>query len=55
MPIIAVTSFALSGDRTRVLAAGCDDYIEKPIDPDTFCTQVEAVHGVGVLRKDAAV
>lgn len=55
MPIIAVTSFALSGDRTRVLAAGCDDYIEKPIDPDTFCIQVEAAHEMGTARRDASV
>lgn len=55
MPIIAVTSFALNGDRDRVLAAGCDDYIEKPIDPDSFCIQVEAVHEMGATRKDVPV
>lgn len=41
IPIVAVTSYAMSGDRERALAAGCTGYIEKPIDPDTFITQVE--------------
>lgn len=41
VPIIAVTSYAMPGDRERALASGCTGYIEKPIDPDTFMTQVE--------------
>lgn len=40
VPIIAVTSYAMVGDRERVLAAGATDYIEKPINPDTFVEQV---------------
>ncbi|HNW92092.1 MAG TPA: response regulator [bacterium] len=40
VPIIAVTSFAMPGDRERVMAAGATDYIEKPINPDTFVDQL---------------
>lgn len=39
-PIVAVTSYAMAGDRERILAAGCNGYIEKPINPDTFVTEV---------------
>jgi two-component system, cell cycle response regulator DivK len=41
VPIIAVTSYAMQGDREKAMAAGCDGYIEKPIDPDTFVSEVE--------------
>ncbi len=40
VPIVAVTSFAMVGDRERVLEAGCTDYIEKPIDSDTFVDRI---------------
>ena len=39
-PIIAVTSYAMPGDKEKAMAAGCNGYIEKPIDPDTFEAQV---------------
>lgn len=42
VPIIAVTSYALVGDRERCLEAGCTGYICKPIDPDTFVAEIEA-------------
>jgi two-component system, cell cycle response regulator DivK len=41
-PIVAVTSYAMAGDRERVMAAGCNGYIEKPINPDTFISEVSA-------------
>lgn len=44
-PIIAVTSYAMPGDREKALAAGCSGYIEKPIDPDTFVDQMERIAG----------
>ena len=41
IPIIAVTSYAMMGDREKALEAGCTGYIEKPIAPETFVTEVE--------------
>jgi CheY-like chemotaxis protein len=41
IPIIAVTSYAMVGDREKSLAAGCNGYLEKPINPDTFVTEIE--------------
>jgi CheY-like chemotaxis protein len=40
-PLVAVTALAMVGDRDRVLAAGFDGYIPKPIVPQTFVAQVE--------------
>lgn len=40
-PIVAVTSYAMVGDKEEILASGCNGYIEKPIDPETFMEQVE--------------
>lgn len=41
VPIVAVTSYAMVGDREKAVAAGCTGYMEKPIDPDTFLQEVE--------------
>jgi two-component system cell cycle response regulator len=41
-PLLAVTALAMVGDRDRMLAAGFDGYISKPIAPETFVAQVEA-------------
>lgn len=40
-PIIAVTSYAMVGDSEKAMAAGCNGYIEKPIDPETFVAEIE--------------
>lgn len=45
IPIIALTANVMEGDRERSLNAGCDGYIGKPIDVDTFAQQV-----MGYLR-----
>lgn len=39
-PIVAVTSYAMPGDRERALAAGATAYIEKPIDVATFVDEI---------------
>jgi two-component system cell cycle response regulator DivK len=39
-PIIAVTSYAMVGDREKALASGATDYIEKPINTSTFVSQI---------------
>lgn len=41
-PIIAVTSYAMPGDKEKALESGATGYIEKPINPDTFISQMES-------------
>ena len=40
IPIVAVTSYAMVGDRENIIAAGATGYIEKPINPDTFVDEI---------------
>jgi CheY-like chemotaxis protein len=42
IPLVAVTALAMVGDREKLLAAGFDGYIDKPIDPERFVKQIEA-------------
>lgn len=49
VPIIAVTSYAMAGDRERALESGCDDHIEKPIRPLEVLALVDSL-----LRGQAA-
>jgi len=54
VPIVVVTSYAMSGDRAKALLTGCDAYIEKPINPHTFVADVEAA-GAGSRSKEQAI
>lgn len=45
IPVVAMTSYAMSGDRERLLSAGCDGYIEKPIDPVRVMGQIAEIIG----------
>jgi two-component system, cell cycle response regulator DivK len=45
IPVIAMTSYAMAGDRERLLSAGCDGYIEKPIDPLRVISQIRTLIG----------
>lgn len=47
VPIVAVTSYAMIGDKEKALEAGCTGYIEKPIDPERFVSQVTNLFAVG--------
>ncbi len=45
IPVIAVTSYAMVGDREKMMAAGCNGYIEKPIDPEKIIGQIREIIG----------
>jgi CheY-like chemotaxis protein len=50
IPIVAITSFAMFGDRNRIIQAGCTAYFEKPIDPLTVVEKIHAAIGVKAVR-----
>ncbi len=54
VPIVAVTSYAMPGDREKAIESGCSGYIEKPINPDTFMKQIENFLGRCSDGKDDA-
>ncbi len=41
IPVVAVTSFAMPGDREKAMSMGFSGYLEKPINPDTFMSQIK--------------
>jgi two-component system cell cycle response regulator len=41
IPLVAVTAYAMVGDRARIMAAGFDGYLTKPIDPTVFVRELE--------------
>jgi CheY-like chemotaxis protein len=49
IPVIALTAAAMAGDRERTLAAGCDDYISKPISRPMLLERIE--HWLAVVRE----
>lgn len=52
LPIVAVTSLAMPGDRERLLESGFQGYLSKPIDTRTFASAVEAFLGSADLQRD---
>ena len=50
-PVIAVTSYALSGDNEKAMAAGCDSYFSKPVSPRTLLAKINAILGRPVSGK----
>jgi two-component system cell cycle response regulator DivK len=40
IPVVAISSYAMTGDKQRALDAGCSGYIEKPIDPETIINSI---------------
>lgn len=54
VPVLAVTALAMAGDREKVLAAGFDGYISKPIEPESFVAELEAFLPAGAATAPAA-
>ncbi len=55
LPVLAATAFAMRGDRARVLEAGFDGYISKPIDPAALQKEIDRLVGGGKVSAAVAV
>ncbi|UXI70204.1 response regulator [Tahibacter amnicola] len=55
IPLVAVTALAMVGDRARVLSAGFDSYITKPIDPERFVADLESFLGPSRILSPVSV
>lgn len=53
LPVIAVTAFAMAGDRQKIMTAGFDGYLTKPIEPETFTQEMQALLPSGLSGKTA--
>lgn len=42
LPIVAISSYAMTGDKQKALEAGCTGYIEKPINPETIIDEIQS-------------
>jgi CheY-like chemotaxis protein len=52
VPIITITSYAMQGDMEKILAAGCNAYFEKPIDPLTIVDRIHKSIGLEGQHED---
>ena len=55
IPIIAVTSYAMPGDKEKILAAGAAGYIEKPINPESFISQLQEYLSPSIRQEEKEI